>query len=211
MRVSLSYITTTTSVSRLTSDTDPSTVGPHTLDPLGFHPGTGALYLLEHFEDETGDLPALYVMHTHGSHVGRMTPVRSWYQGDAAEVEARFEERLAALRADLVELDQTPPSSLQLDTRVVKRRALRLFPGEPPIRKYELRLTVRPSQTGRRPSTLSSLGASTSVTGYLRPRARLVDSYQIPGEQLALAVVEYVGIPFELGHTKEAALLVPLV
>lgn len=215
MRVSLSYLTSTTAVSRLRRGSDPAGDGPHTLDPIGYDRQTGALYLLEHFEDESGDLPQLHVMHTEGSHVGRMAPVRTWYQGDARVVEACFEERLGQLRASLVSLELLSPSALGLDTRVTKRRAVRLYSGQPPLRKYELRLTVRPKvRASTRPSTralVASIGASTTVTAYLRPRARLVESYRVPGERLGLAIVEYVGIPFELGHTKHAALLVPLL
>lgn len=214
MRVSLSYLTSTTSVSRLRTEDDAAGDGPHTLDPIGYDPANGAIYLLEHFEDESGDLPQLHIMHTSGRHTGRRVPVRGWYQGDPADIEARFEERLDALRGQLVGLDLLPPVALRLDTRVTKRRAVRLFSGQPPLRKYELRLTVKPRFLDRRaPDThtvVASIGASTTVTAYLRPRARLVESYRVPGEHLAVAIVEYVGIPFELGYAKQAALLVPL-
>lgn len=207
MRVSMSYITTTTSVSRLRAESDERGVGPHTLDLLGYQPATRKLYYLEHFEDESGDLPQLHVIHTAGRHVGRATPVRSWYQGEPGDVEGRFEERLADLRRVLVPLRPMDPESMVLRTRVTKRRALRLFPQEPPIRKYELRLSVLPADDGR----ITSIGATTTVTAFLRPRAHLIEAARIPREPLAIAVVEYVGIPFELGFAKSVAMLVPMV
>jgi hypothetical protein len=206
MRVSLSYITTTSAVARPRTETE-SGYGPHTLDPLGYDPASGALYLLEHFDDETGDLPQLHIMHTAGSHVGRLTPVRSWYQGPVVEVEARFEDRLSELRATLQVLRPMPLDQVSLRTRVTRRRALRLYQDRPPVRKYELRLTVRPT---RAVHPIASIGASELVTAYLRPRAHVVDLARVPGAGLALALVEYIGLPFELGYTKQAALLVPL-
>lgn len=206
MRVSLSYITSTSAVARLRTDAEAG-FGPHTLDPIGYDSASGSLYLLEHFEDETGDLPQLHVMHTTGNHVGRLVPMRSWYQGPLVEVEAQFEPRLAELRATLIELRPMPAEALSLRTRVTRRRALRLDRDRAPVRKYELRLTVRPTATSR---SIASIGASELVSAYLRPRARLVDALRVPGAPLALALVEYIGVPFELGYTKQVALLVPL-
>ena len=96
---------------------------------------------------------------------------------------------------------------LTLRTRVTRRRALRLYQDVQPVRKYELRLTVRPADAQ---SPIASIGASVLVTAYLRPRALIVDVARVPGSALAVALVEYIGLPFELGYTKQAALLVPL-
>jgi len=176
------------------------------LDALGLDPESHRLYLLEHFDDESGDLPQLHFMHTRGQHMGRLVPVRDWYRGALDKVEAQFERRLEALTRRLRPLRPLSADALQLQTRVVRRRALRLDADSPPIRKFELRLTVR-----QRDAAISSLGWRTVVTAYLRPRARLVEAWRVPGERLALAFVAYVGIPFEIGYEKQAALLVPYV
>jgi len=207
MRVPLSFITGTSSVSNFGRMTDAGSVGPHTLDALGFDPEEHRLYLLEHFDDESGDLPQLHFMHTRGHHMGRLVPLRSWYRGDPIDVEAQFENNLEQLMARLRPLRALPLDLMALRTRVVKRRALRLFSDQPPIRKFELRLTVRP----RDMEPISSLGGNTVVTAYLRPRAHLVEAFRIPGEHLAVAIVAYVGIPFEVGYEKHAALLVPFL
>jgi len=199
MRVSLSYLTTTTSVSRLRRDADLPPVGPHTMDPLGYAPAEGSLYLLEHFDDESGDQPRMHVLHVRGPHVGRMVVVDGGATG-----ERDFEDRLAALRARLVELRPLPRDRFALSTRVVRRRALRLYPDEMPIRKYTLRIHVR--ALGNR---IASIGATTEVEAYLRPRVRLAEAWRVPGERFAVAVISWVGIPFELGHDKQTALLVP--
>jgi hypothetical protein len=208
MRVSLSYITTTSAVARQRVGVGAEAgFGPHSLDPLGYDPASGSIYLLEHYEDETGDLPQLYVMHTEGTHVGRLAPVRSWSQGPLVEVESQFEYRLRTLRERLVELPALAIDQLSLRTRVTRRRALRLYQDQPPVRKYELRVTVRPADAS---SPIASIGASELVTAYLRPRAYIADAVRVPGAALALALVEYIGLPFELGYAKQVALLVPL-
>ncbi len=207
MRVSLSFITGTSPVSTLGRVSDLGNVGPHTLDVLGFDAEHHRLYVLEHFDDESGDLPQLHFMHTRGHHVGRLVPVRDWYIGDATEVEANFEPRLTELLSRLRPLPSLSLDTLDLRTRVVRRRALRLYADQPPIRKFDLKLTVRP----RDEESISSFGARTVVTAYLRPRAHLVEAYRIPGEHLAVAIVSYVGIPFEIGYEKHAALLVPFL
>jgi hypothetical protein len=204
-RVPLSFITGTSPVALLGRGNDAGFVGAHTLDALGYDTEKQRVYLLEHFEDESGDLPQLHFMHTHGHHMGRLIPVRTWYSGDAAEVEEKFEARLAELASGLRPLRPLSLDDLVLSTRVVRRRALRLYPDLPPIRKYELRLTVRPFHR----DVVSSFGGRALVTAYLRPRARLIEAYRIPGERLALAIASYIGIPFELGYEKNAALLVP--
>jgi hypothetical protein len=205
MRISLSYLTTTTAVSRLRRDGDLPPVGPHTLDPLGYDPGERKLYLLEHFDDESADLPQLHVLHAQGAHGGRMVPLASFSDGHPAQAEGGFERRLLALRERLVELRPMPRVRFALSTRVVKRRALRLYPDEMPIRKYTLRINVRPLGT----RGITSIGATAEVDAYLRPRARLAEVYRLPGERLALAIIAWVGIPFELGHEKQTALLLP--
>ncbi len=206
MRYSLSFITGTTPVSLLGRNSDPGVGGAQALDALGYSRADHRLYFLEHFDDESGDLPQLHVMHTRGSHFGRMVPVHSWYEGKPEQIEAEFEGRLADLCASLRQLEAAPLSDYRLGTRVVRRRALRLYPDAAPIRKFILKLSVRPAHG----ESIASIGAQTAVTAYLRPRARLSEVWLVPGEQLAVAIVPYVGVPYELGSEKNAALLVPL-
>ena len=206
MRFSLSFITGTTPVSLLGRNSELGVGGAQALDVVGYARCDHKLYFLEHFDDESGDLPQLHVMHTRGSHFGRMVPVHSWYDGKPEQVEAEFEGRLERLCAGLRQLEPAPLSDFRLGTRVVRRRALRLYPDAAPIRKYILKLCVRPAHG----EAIASIGAQTAVTAYLRPRARLSEVLLVPGEQLAVAIVSYVGLPYELGYEKNAALLVPL-
>ncbi len=224
MRYSLSFITGTSLVScsahgtegcfdpgaggggRVAANSNLPGVGPHILDPLGHDPVGHQIYLLEHFDDESGALPQLHCIHTRGPNRGRMVPVRSWYQGERHQVEKEFEPRLADLCARLQPLVPASCGDFELSTRVVRRRAQRLSPTAAPIRKYLLRLTVRSADRG----LTSSLGVQAEVTAYLRPHTRLAEVLTVTGEPLALAVVSYVGVPYELGYDKNVGLLVPV-
>ena len=202
----MSFITATSAVTNLNHRSATGLSGAHELDVIGFDPAEHKLYVLEHYNDDSGDLPQLFFMHTRGRHAGRLIPVRDWYQGDTTDVEAEFQVRLDALCERLVDVEPTMRGGLGLTTRVVKRRALRLQRDEAPIRKYTLQLTVRAAGN----SAITPMGVRTEVTAYLRPKAQLVESYMIPGERMAVAIVSYVGIPFDVGHDKQAALLLPL-
>jgi hypothetical protein len=202
----MSFITATKAVTSFDHSSLPGISGAHELDVLGFDPTERKLYLLEHYNDDSGDLPQLFFTHTRGRHVGRLHPVRSWYDGASAIVEDEFQTRLDALRARLVEVEPMMRGSLRLTTRVVKRRALRLRRDAAPIRKYALQLTVRAAGN----SAITPMGVRTEVTAYLRPKAQLQEAYQIPGERVAVAIVSYVGIPFDVGHDKQVALLLPM-
>lgn len=202
----MSFITATKAVTSVDQSTLPGVSGAHELDVLGFDPNEHKLYFLEHYNDDSGDLPQLFFAHTRGRHLGRLMPVRSWYQGGATTVEDEFQTRLDALQDRLVEVEPMTRGALRLTTRVVKRRALRLRRDQAPIRKYALQLTVRDTSN----SAITPMGARTEVTAYLRPKAQLVESYTIPGERTAIAIVSYVGIPFDVGHDKQVALLLPL-
>lgn len=201
MRQSLSFITATSAVSSLGRSAAGSCYGPRMLEVLGHHPGDGRVYLLERFVDDSGDLPQLHFLHTRGPHAGKQVTVRAWYDGDPAEVAGRFPERLRRLRSSLSALLPARLADWRLATRVIKRRALRLDPGDPPIRKYTLQLAVRPA------GGAVSGGAITTVTAYLRPRVTLGAIHRIPGQPRHLAIATYTGVPIDIGHPRQTALL----
>lgn len=212
MRIPLAFITGTTAASTLGTSAIRTCGGPQLLEVLGYHPVEGRVYFLEHYHDDSGDLPQLLYMHTGGPHMGRIVPVRSWYEGAHMAPEAasfgaqQFTTRLAELRAALEPMHRVAYHDWRLTTRVIRRRALRVYPDHPPIRKFELRLRVASKSGG----TISSIGAQTEVTAYLRPRAEVSAVYAIPNGHQHVAVLSYVGIPFEVGYEKNTALLLPL-
>jgi len=199
MRASLSYLTSTSSTAPATAPD----AGPHELEMLGLHRGHRAVYLLEHLPWRT---PVLHVLHLGGEHAGRLVPVRSWYEGDDDEIAAGFAARLAALRAELTPLEPIDNDAWTLSTRVIQHRALRFPDGRPPIRKYVLALVVE-AVVEPIEDQAPTRGRAV-VTAYLRPRAALDQVWAVPGEALAVARLSYVGVPSELGHDKQTAVLV---
>ncbi len=214
MRVSLAFITSTTTASPLGSTAAEQSGGPHELEVLGYERASNKLYVLEHYRDASGDLPQLYYMYLRGPQMGRMVAVRGWYEGagtPAAEAHfglSEFWARVERLREHLTPVTERTDHPWRLSTRVAKRRALRLFDGEQPIRKFVLQLRVRSTADEDR-QKIRSIGARVAVTAYLRPRAELETVYEIPGERFDVAIVSYVGVPYEVGYDKQLAILLP--
>lgn len=196
MRQSLSFITGTSAVSSV-DRTEGTGAGARSLEVVGHDAADGRVYLLEHFHD--GDVPQLHFIHTRGPHAGKQVSVHAWYDGDVAEIESRFSDRLARLRKSLIPLAAARAADWRLTTRVIKRRALRLDPGDAPIRKYTLQLAVRPANDSVHG------GAIATVTAYLRPRASLDAVFRLGPRYLALA--SYTGVPLDIGHPRQIAVL----
>jgi hypothetical protein len=212
MQVPLAFITSTSAASTLGTSAASTCAGPQELEVLGYHSGDGRVFMLEHYRDNSGDLPQLLYMHTKGVHIGRIVPVRSWYEGAsispglASFGAKQFGAGLADLREALEPMPRVEFHDWRLSTRVIKRRGLRVYPDQPPIRKYQLRLRV----SSRSGGTISSIGAQTEVTAFLRHRAELVEVFAVPRARRHIAVLSYVGVPFEVGYDKQTALLLPL-
>lgn len=194
MRTSISFLTTTSAIAPFARPP----FAPHALDALGFDRAHGTIYLAE---SGAGATPLLQLVHTDGEHAGRMTLARSLYEGAADDVAARVRDRIDELRASLEPLDEIEPDAYLLTTRVIQRRALRV-PAGPPIRKFTLALSVEPIVGEAEPRHGRAV-----VTAYLRARAALDRVWRVPGTELAVARVSYVGVPSEVGHDKQTAIL----
>ena len=192
MRTSIAFLTTTSTIAPRTEATS------HQLEVLGFDREHRTIYMTE---DLGGPTPLVQVMHTDGEHAGRMTVAHSLYDGAKDEVAARVADRVAELRETLEPLDAIESDAYLLTTRVIQRRALRVA-GGPPIRKFTLTLSVEPI-VGEQPAP----AGKTAVTAYLRARASLDRVWLVPRTDLALARVTYLGVPSEIGHDKQVAVL----
>lgn len=190
MRTSISFLTTTSAIAPLARVAGV----PHTLDVLGFDREHRTIYFVEQIGGAT---PLVHVMHVDGEHAGRMTPARALHD----ELGARIGDAIAALRARLEPLDVIDADAYLLTTRVIQRRALRV-PGGTPIRKFTLTLAVEPIVGDSDPR----LG-KTAVTAYLRARAALDRVWLVPGTDLAIARITYLGVPSDVGHDKQTAVL----
>jgi hypothetical protein len=208
LRQSMAYLMSTTRIA------DETVTTGHHLELLGLHRDEHALYFAETMNDavdatslelalegpETdADVPLIYRMHLRGAHAGHLIPLASWYD-DAAI--AQLPDRIAALTARLSVLPATDPDQWMLTTRVIQHRAIRVVGSTLPVRKFALQLTVEPGDVIGTPTRAV-------VTAYLRPRATLDAAWTVPGHDMAVVRITYVGVPSGLGLPKQTALLVP--
>jgi hypothetical protein len=197
LRQSMAYLMSTSSIA------DDVAPGAHHLDVLGLDPATRAIYFVETLgRDSDDDVPIVYRMHLAGGHAGHMIPLASWY--DEATI-AALPHRLGELARSVVPLVATDPEQWILTTRVIQHRSIRISSSALPIRKFALQLTVEANEGERR---LLETPVRAVVTAYLRPRATLDQAWSIPGHDLAVVRVTYLGVPSGLGLPKQTALLV---
>ena len=194
LRQSMAYLMST---SRIADETVP---GGHHLELLGLHPDEQTLYFAETMADDGDDeVPLVYRMHLHGGHAGHLIPLASWYDDASLPL---LPQRLAAVIARLDPLPAVDPDRWMLTTRVLQHRSIRIASSTLPVRKFALQLTVEPSDT-------LGVPARAVVTAYLRPRAAVDAAWSVPGEELAVVRVTYLGVPSGVGLPKQTALLVP--
>jgi hypothetical protein len=203
LRQSMAYLMSTTRIA------DETTTAGHRLDVLGLERDERALYFAETMQDAEhdhfdelpldGGVPLVYRMHLRGPHAGHLIPLASWYDDTAI---GELPDRIAALTARLAVLPATDPDRWMLTTRVIQHRAIRVVTSTLPVRKFALQLTVEPGDVVGPPSRAV-------VTAYLRPRASIDAAWSVPGTDLAVVRVTYLGVPSGLGLPKQTALLVP--
>lgn len=158
--------------------------------------------MLEHVQDTR---PRLLAMATRGRQAGRMLPMIDAWLDMTQAGQAQLQGRIAALGDKLVGLVPVDRGRFHMHTRVARRQAVTLEPGDVPVRRYELQITVRPRSSER----VLSMGTRTTVTAFLRARAQLDRVLAHPRGDFSVALVSYVGIPWDIGHDKQVALLVP--
>lgn len=191
----LSFITDTRPVS---AANDRSRTGNQSLAVVGYRRSPEQCYFLESYERETEE-PALLVMHLGGQYAGRLVPYRAPANENVLPVD-RFTE-LAKLSRGLRPLKLAPRSMFSIQSRVVRRAALVVSTDQPPVRKYMVKVAIRSAD-----QTLPA--RHHYVTTYHRPRVSLERVYSVPNRGKAIAVVSYIGMPFELGDRVEQPLLV---
>jgi hypothetical protein len=182
MRASLSFWTSTAS----TAAELPASVSSQRLEVLGWDPAARRVYVLEQADGRT----TLFVIATSGEHAGALLPL----SGDPA--------RIATLRRTLQPLSVAPARGWELTTRVVQRRGLRLASMPRPVRKFALAVAV-----SHRLGGIAIAGGRATVTAYLRPRAVIDRVWQVPGENVAIVVVTFCGVPAGIGFDRQTAIL----
>lgn len=207
MNSSLAFITKTATVSEPTTPEQPDGRGARTLEVLGYHARARTICLLEHDHGPAPRVPRLYAIRARGLLAGRMAPVKGWPDGDLHEHEREMTEHLRLLEPNLTPLFPVSSRYFHMSTRIIKRRAVEVEPDTTPVRKYDVRVTVRPTAAC---DQIIPMGARKSVVAYLRPRVRLAEMWVSPRLEFAIALVSYIGVPYEIGFERQTAIYLPL-
>ncbi|MEZ4404523.1 MAG: hypothetical protein R3B06_31170 [Kofleriaceae bacterium] len=178
LRASVSFLTSTSA----TGDERLPTAAAYRLELLGYDPVGRRVFAREHQGER---VTQVVLIHLRGEHAGQ--PV------------ALAPDAVARLRAPLEPLRETSTDGLELVTRVIQRRGLRLGGAPVPVRKFALAIGVRAPAVG--------LGRQV-VTAYLRPRAAIRSAWAVPDGGGTLAVVTFCGSPIGLGADRDAAILI---
>lgn len=212
MKASLSFITRTASVSDTPVGVRTANVGPREMEVLGYDRSAQTIYVVERqggvaAGELSSVMPQLFSIRAHGWLAGRTTPVHSFYlDGDSDDTQG-VEARLSVFRERLTPLFAVGAENFRLSTRVTRRQAVRVLPNSTPVRRYEMRVTVRPVTDDKK---ILPMGARKTVTAYLRPRVRIAEVWAHPALEFAVATLSYVGMPYDIGYERQSAIYMPL-
>lgn len=176
-RITLSYLTTTSSTA-----IEPAVAPRSSLDVLGWDAaGERAVFAEVH-----AGVRQLYVVPSQGERAGSFIPVAS----------PRRTQR------DLIPLIPIARDGWELHTRILHRRGVKVVGMATPIRKFSLGLTITRHDGAR----LAAAGRG-HATAYLRPRAGLRSLWRVPSTSLAVAIIDYCGVPAGIGFDRQLAIL----
>lgn len=194
----LSFITRTRPVA---AAGDRSHTGDQRLSMVGYRRSTDQVFLMESYQRD-GEEPALFSMNLSGQYAGRLIPCREPANENEAFT-ALLPHRLAELSRSLRPLRMVDRGRFEITSRVVRRTALVIAADSPPVRKYTVKLALRAAGE-------SAPTCAHHVTTYHRPNVSLERVYPIPDSERAVAIVSFIGMPYELGDRVEHAVLIAL-
>lgn len=187
--------------------------GPVTVSVLGYAPGDHKVYVVFESHGAAEDIPQLAYIPTTGKAAGRIIEVRSWYRDDDGSQAFRevFAARIEALRRRLRSGSSLRRSEVHLVRGSRKRIRWRADPSDPEVSGVRIQVEVKAPAAARagsvRVESYGCLGdpelglpASRDARGWCR-RVRLVEAVEY--DDVSLAVVESIGIPYEGGYAMQ--------
>jgi hypothetical protein len=187
----LSFITRTRPVAAVG---DRSRTGDQSLSVVGYKRSPEQCFFLETYENPD-QAAAIYSMNLTGQYAGRLIPCREPVNentGPRPLLPAHLPELARTLRP----LKLAGRDAFEISARVVRKTALVISADAPPVRKYTIKVSIR--------------GRAHYITTYHRPNVSLERVYAIPNRDRAIAIVSFIGMPYELGDRVEHALLIDL-
>lgn len=177
-----------------------TTGGPDELVFVGYDAPDGKLYFVKYLGGETDDVELQYML-VRGPQRGKKVVAKSWAGSTRGDV--AFEARLAALEARLVTL--VPDTGVSLTQKRLKQVQHRVHPDDDPRPGWSTELTLK---AGKRRASKRVVIFATDVAQTVQSqtgKARLVSAWRVPGRG-TIAIVEYVGIPYEFGYETQDAI-----
>ena len=179
--------------------------GPQNIEVLGYESKEQKVYLLKHYLDGRGRLPQLYYYQFKNSQQpAKLIQVNSLYINsktrkiDYDQDSRQFDKEIAKIKKRLNPLAPLPKSSIKIQVlKKITSKEKSWYDPKEYIPKYTYTYQ------------LSSKSLKSQIHQAIDYRHGLSISqvYKIPRQQKILAVVKYLGIPFETGYSIEDPVL----
>ena len=179
--------------------------GGQSLDVLGYDAKDQKVYLLRHYEDERGRLPQLYYYSLKASQPTQLIEVKSIYLDPKTQKydyylrEKQVYQSIHQIKKRLIPLTQLNPKQVHVASNFTTKQVTSW--GDPELLisqyRYQYQLIDQRKPITSKPTTATSYRQDLHVSQY----------YQIPKQNITLAVVKYFAFPEETGYSNEDALL----
>lgn len=179
--------------------------GPQNIQVLGYEGKERKVYLLKHYLDGRGRLPQLYYYQFKNTqHPEKLIQVNSLYINpktrkiDYDQDSRQFDKEIAKIKKRLNPLAPLPQSGIKIQVlkKITSKEKSWYDPKQYiPKYTYTYQLSSQNLKSQIHQAIIYRYGLSIS------------QAYKIPQQQKILAVVKYLGIPFETGYTIEDPVL----
>ncbi|MFH7766509.1 aminotransferase [Acinetobacter sp. BSP-28] len=179
--------------------------GPQNIEVLGYEGKEQKVYVLKHYLDGRGRLPQLYYYQfKNNTQPEKLIQVNSLYinpktkQIDYDQDSQRFDKEVAKIKKRLTPLVPIPKQSIKI--QVLKKTPSKEKSWYDP-QQYIPKYTYKYQLSNK------TLKSQIHQAIDYRHGLSISQAYKIPQQQKILAVVKYLGIPFETGYTIEDPVL----
>ncbi len=170
-----------------------TTGGPRLIEVLGWDPVDRKVFVAQHYRGESGYPPAIAYFDFAGKSPGRPVVVR-WsvsLDGDPAS----YGRRASALRGRLRALPRIPAASSFWITKVLATDSVDIQGIE--MTRYHVRVSRLDTDWG----------GALEVQTYRDSSVRVLSIHPIPGRKERLAIVSFIGIPYEGGYEAQLPIM----
>ncbi|MGE8559516.1 MAG: aminotransferase [Acinetobacter sp.] len=182
--------------------------GPQNIEVLGYESKDQKVYLLRHYLDGRGRLPQLYYYQfKNNKQPEKLIQVNSLYINpktkkiDYDQDSRLFDKEVSKIKKRLQPLVSVPKQSIKIQVlKKITSKEKSWYDSKQYIPKYTYKYQLNSN----------SLKSQIHQAIDYRHGLNISQAYKIPQQQKILAVVKYLGIPFETGYTIEDPVLLTL-